>query len=350
MNRRGFVAAMAGVAAARSLLADAGVPKARIGLAAFSCHLTWKAVAARKPGVKFTDLIGFYRYGRELGAEGVQGRLPSGDGDVARRLRALVEETGGCYEADVRLPKAEGEVAGFESEVLRAREAGATVARGTLMGTRRYEVFKTLEELREFRAQGERMLGLAEPVLRRHRLRFAIENHKDQTAPELVEMLRKLSSEWIGALVDTGNNIALLEEPHAVVGALAPFAMSVHLKDMAVQPYEDGFLLSEVPLGTGFLDLPRIVAVLRAANPALVFNLEMSTRDPLKVPCLTPGYWATFPDRRATDLVAALALVRRNPPRRPPPSIEGETLARQLEDEEANNRSSLAWMRRHFEI
>jgi len=34
--------------------------------------------------------------------------------------------------------------------------------------------------------------------------------------------------------------------------------MSVHFKDMAVQPADDGFRLSEVPLGTGALDLPRI--------------------------------------------------------------------------------------------
>ena len=75
-------------------------------------------------------------------------------------------------------------------------------------------------------------------------------------------------------------NIALLEDPYVTVDALAPFAFSVHLKDMAVQPSERGFLLSEVPCGTGFLDLPRIVATLRKANRDIAFNLEMATRDP----------------------------------------------------------------------
>jgi hypothetical protein len=56
---------------------------------------------------------------------------------------------------------------------------------------------------------------------------------------------------------------------------------------MAVQEYEDGFLLSEVPLGEGFLDLRKIIATLRRAKPGLPLNLEMITRDPLKVPCLT---------------------------------------------------------------
>ncbi|MEQ1853249.1 MAG: TIM barrel protein, partial [Chthoniobacteraceae bacterium] len=210
------------------------------------------------------------------------------------------------------------------------------------------EIGRAFEQFREFRLRCIQSLAFAEPVLRKHRLRLAIENHKDQTAAELIEILRKLGSEWIGTLVDTGNNIALLEEPHAVVEALAPFAMSVHLKDMAVQPYPDGFLLSEVSLGTGFLDLPRIITTLRTANPAIVFNLEMATRDPLRVPCLTPGYWTTFPERREPALAAGLTLVRRHPPEHPPDGTGDRSLAQQLAAEEQNNRSSLAWMRAHF--
>lgn len=348
ISRRTFLAAAPALAAARHLLAAAGAATARTGICAFSCHRHWKAVTDRQPGVKFTDVIGFYEYGRALGAEGVQNSLRGLDAASAGRLRTLVAQTGGYFEADVRLPKDEGGIAGFEQEVLLARETGATVARATLMNGRRYEVFKTIDEFREFRLRAGRSLALAEPVLRRHRLRLAVENHKDQTAAELVEMLREIGSGWIGALVDTGNNIALLEEPHAVVEALAPFAVSVHLKDMAVQPYPDGFLLSEVSLGTGFLNLPRIISTLHKANPAIVFNLEMATRDPLKVPCLTPGYWSTFPGRRETALDAALALVRRHPPEHPPDGIGDRTLAQQLADEERNNRSSLAWMRAHF--
>ncbi len=242
-----------------------------------------------------------------LGAEGVQTSLRGGDEAAAKALRSHVEETGGYFEADIPLPKEESDLAAFENAVRLAREAGATVARAVLMGTRRYEVFNSLDEFREFRAAGERRLAMVEPFLKKHRLRLAIENHKDLLAAELGGLLGKISSEWIGALVDTGNNIALIEEPHAVVDALAPFALSVHLKDMAVQEWEQGFLLSEVPCGTGFLDLPRMIATLRGANPAIVFNLEMATRDPLRIPCRTPEFWATFPERRETSLPAGLS-------------------------------------------
>jgi sugar phosphate isomerase/epimerase len=344
MNRRTFITTLPALAAARSLLAAAGAKKARIGLCTFSCHQHWNAVRSKHEGVKFNDALSFYRYARELGAEGAQTPLRSSDAAVARRMRALVEETGGYYEAELRLPKTDADLAAFETEVRLAREAGATVARAVFMNERRYEVFKTMDDFRAFEAQAVKTLALLEPIAHRHRLKVAIENHKDHTADELAAHLRRLGSEWVGELVDTGNNIALCEEPHAAVETLAPFAMSVHLKDMAVQPGDDGFLLSEVPLGTGLLDLPRLIATLAKANPALVINLEMATRDPLRIPCRTDGYWATFPERKAMRLDATLAFVKANPPKGPVPAVSGKPVAQVLAEEETNNRASLGWM------
>lgn len=348
MNRRAFLASLPALAAARSLLAAGGAPKARLGLCTFSCHQHWSAVEAKYDGVKFRNATSFYEYARGLGAEGVQASLRGADSTVARQLRERVEKDDGYFEAELSLPKNEGNVDAFEAAVRRAREAGATVARAVCMGGRRYEVFKTLEEFRRFEQESARALELAEPVVRRHRLKLAIENHKDHTADELVALLRRISSEWVGALVDTGNNLALCEEPHAVVEALAPFAWSVHLKDMAVQPAADGFLLSEVPLGTGMLDLPRILAALRKANAGLVFNLEMATRDALRVPCRAETYWATFPERRTARLDAMLALVRANPLKQLPPSVTGKFVPQRLAEEEANNRHGLDWMKQHI--
>ncbi len=342
MKRRAFIATLPAFAAVRALLAADGLSQARLGICSFSCHQQWRAVAAKNAAVKFSDAPSFYRYGRELGADGVQTGLRSADAEFARAMRTLVESDGGYYEADMRLPKTAADRDAFEIEVRLAREAGATVARAVFTGGRRYEIFRTLEEFRRFQAESERSLALAEPILKKHRLRMAIENHKDHTSEELAALLRKVGSEWIGALVDTGNNIALLEEPHHVVETLAPFALSVHLKDMALQPHPDGFLLSEVPFGSGFLDLPRMVATLRKANPQIAFNIEMATRDPLLVPCRDERYWATFGGRRPELVETALARVAQNPPKAAPPNVSGEPLAAVLAAEEMNNRRCLA--------
>lgn len=345
MKRRHFLAALPALAAARELMAAAGAGACRLGICTFSCHQHWRAAGEKHPGVKFNDAASFYRYARGIGAEGVQTPLRAKEAAAARELRALVERDGGCYEGELRLPKDDTGLAAFEEDARLAREAGATVARAVFTNGRRYETLKTLDDFRAFHAQAEKTLALVEPILRRNRLKLAIENHKDHTADELAAMMRALASEWVGVLVDTGNNIALLDDPYAAIEALAPFALSVHLKDMAVQPYDGGFLLSEVPLGTGALDLPRIIATLRKANPALVLNLEMATRDPLRIPCLTDGYFATFPERKAAHLDATMAWVKSHPPAQPPPSVSGKPVAKILAEEEMNNVVSLRWMK-----
>ena len=251
-------------------------------------------------------------------------------------------------EGESSLPKVESDVARFDAEIRAAREAGAQVVRTAMLGGRRYETFDSLEAYQRFAEQSWHWLTLAEPVLKRHRMRLAIENHKDRRAHELLDLIKRISSEYVGVCVDTGNNIALLEDPTEVVEALAPLAFSTHLKDMAVQEYQDGFLLSEVPLGDGFLDLRRMVAVLERANPKIQFNLEMITRDPLKIPCLTTKYWATMENATATQVVAALNMVRRNAAKEPLPHTSGLDQERQLALENNNVKASFAYARRQL--
>jgi sugar phosphate isomerase/epimerase len=347
-TRRDILAAASALAAARAALAKVadGAGKARIGICTFSCHQHWNAVRQKHPEVRFTDARSFYDYARSLGAEGVQTSVAFLDEAQARTVQAHVAETGGYFEGDLRLPQDEAGLAEFEREVKITRAAGATVARAVLMGGRRYEVFKSLAEFREFRTKASKRLALVEPVLRKHGLKLAVENHKDLTVEELTALMRGIGSEWIGVLVDTGNNIALLDEPHAAVDALAPYALSVHFKDMALQPDPQGFLLSEIPCGQGYLDLPRIVSALRKANPSIVFNLEMATRDPLKVPCLMPEYWVTYPEREATHLSVAMERVDANATQHDPPRVSGKPREEILREEENHNRASLSWMRR----
>ena len=128
----------------------------------------------------------------------------------------------------------------------------------------------------------------------------------------MVHALKKLNSEWVGVTLDFGNSIALMEDPMEVIETLVPFIFSTHVKDMGVEEYADGFLLSEVPLGKGFLDLPKIVALCRQHNPAINFNLEMITRDPLEIPCLKNDYWTVFDGVTGSELARTLRMVKQN--------------------------------------
>ena len=143
--------------------------------------------------------------------------------------------------------------------------------------------------------------------------------------------------------------MALLEDPIETVAALAPWAKTVHLKDQAVKPYEDGFLLADIPLGQGCFDLKKMVEIIRAEKPNVHFSLELITRDPLKVPTHTEKYWATFPDLPAKDLARTLRLVQDRS------SDDLQYISRmndqqQMAREDANVLESLAFARKELEL
>jgi sugar phosphate isomerase/epimerase len=349
MLRALVVAAPLALSASSLVAADISARK-RLGIGMHSYGFHWKAGKDKHPQARFSDALEFLKYAKQLGAGGVQVAIGAKDSAYAKELRAEAESSGMYFEAQATLPKQESEVARFETEVRLARESGAEVVRTALLSGRRYETFESADAFQKFREHAWQSLTLAGPILKRHRLHLAVENHKDFLVSEFIELLRKLGSEYVGVCVDTGNNLALLEEPMAVVEALAPFAVSSHLKDMAVQEYADGFLLSEVPLGEGFLDLPKMIGVLLKANPRIQFNLEMITRDPLKVPCLTDKYWATMRNAPAQRLASALALGRHNASKNALPQTTSLNPEAQLALEDGNVRQSLAYARERLSL
>jgi sugar phosphate isomerase/epimerase len=315
--------------------AAGAAPGSRMGLAT-TCFMT-----ARRP----QDTLEFLEYCHSLGAGGVQAPLASLDAGYVKRLRARAEEHGMFFEAMAGLPRADGD--GFAQTVAAAKEAGALAIRAASPGPRRYEAFASLDDWKRAAAASRLAISRALPVLEKHKIPLALENHRDRTAEELVSVLEEYRSEYLGVCLDTGNNIALLENPAETVDLLARYAVSTHIKDMAVEEDRDGFLLAEVPLGEGFLDLRRIAGAISAARPGIRMILEMITRDPTPVPCLTDKYWAALPNLSGLRLARALALVRANRPRQPLARVGGLDRAAQLQLEEENVRRSLAWAGRN---
>lgn len=333
MTRRTFMTSAAAAAASVSSL-PAALNGKRMGIVIHSYGKRWQGKYSSIKNPPFQDALDVLDHVRDLGVGGLQIMVKGWTTDFAGKVRATCESYRIALEGSIGLPKNESDVSRFEYEVRMGKEGGATIFRSAT-GGRRYELFSSLEEFNHFKAAAFRSMQLAEPIARRHRVRIGIENHKDFHAAELAEMLERMSSPHIGACVDTGNSIALLEDPMQVVETLAPFAVTTHIKDMAVQEMADGFLLSEVPLGEGILDLPRMFELFEKHNPDIAYHLEMITRDPLDIPCLKPGYWATFPDKPGTELARTLAMVRERKAEKLP-KVAGLGNEQAIEFEEAN--------------
>lgn len=359
LNRRNFMRRTALSALALSLpftgkarvsipLMPALAGGTKMGIVVHSYATRWdpNVTSAKYPG--FANAIDLMRHAHAIGAAGIQVGVNNWTPAFTKQVRAEKDKLGIYLEASMGVPYTKADVQNFENNVVAARTAGIDIIRTVCTSGRRYEVYHTASDFTNAHQKAMTALELAEPVLRKHKARLGVENHKDWRADELAAMIKKLSSEWIGVTLDFGNSIALMEDPMEVVNTLAPFAVSTHVKDMGLDEYDDGLLLSEVPLGTGMLDLNTIVATCKKHNPKITFNLEMITRDPLQIPCLTDDYWSTFAEVSGKDLAHALRMVKKYRAKNGLPHVSQLSTEKKLGVEERNVLDCLEYSAAHM--
>lgn len=335
LSRRDFLATSA------ACVASLGGQPPRTGLGVLLYSYGIRAAAERAKG--FAEPLAFAEFCKARGAVCIQ--LPLGvraEAD-AKGLRERVAALGVALEGIVRCPADDADRDRFEAEIRTAAQCGADVMRTVMLGGRRYETFSKPEDYPAFARRAEQSLKRAEPIARKYRVRLAVENHKDYRTDELLELLKRIDSEFVGVCLDTGNSIALLEDAQSTARDLAKWTFTVHLKDMGVEEAPNGFLLAEVPLGQGVLDLKAIIALVRSANPKARFNLEMITRDPLSIPCLTEKYWATLDRVSGRELAHTLAWVKAKASKQPLPRISPLPPEDRLAAEERHVRESFAF-------
>lgn len=305
-----------------------------------------KSTAAALPATGLLDLTEKFWAG---GAQIDMSQFESHDPRYLKQVRARAEKAGLWLELSV--PSRYLESAEAYAEMARVAAAlGVDRIRVALLYGRRYESFKTRDAWLEFSRKWRTQLAAIRSTVDRYPVSVGLENHKDFTAVELAGLVRDLQSPRIGVCVDFGNNISLLEDPLETIRTLAPFAVTTHIKDMAVRPYAEGFELSEVPLGEGLVPLAEAIAAIKAARPDVRLCLEMITRDPLRVPYKTDAYWIAV-DRPPAE---ALSRFERDVLGRawkdPLPRISHLAQAAQIEAEDDNVRRSVAYARGTLKI
>ncbi len=350
MTRR---TALAAIGAATSIGSTAWAteprPRTRLGLVTYNCAIRRKWLQQREPSVDLFEPLTFLQHCLNLDAGGMQASLGVLAATRVKALRDFADQHQLFIDGIINPPKDATDLARFEAEIRTAAEVGVQAVRTVVMPGRRYEQFKSLAEVRAAEATAVRMLELAAPIVTKHRVRLAVENHKDQRIDERLALYKHLNCEFIGATVDTGNSFALLDDPYGAIEALAPYAFTVHLKDQALREYDDGFLLGDIPLGQGSFDLQRMVAILKRAKPNIRMALELITRDALQVPCVTDRYWSTMPQVAGADLARSLRFVRAHATKAVQ-QVNSLPLDKQVELEDANIAASLKYAREELSL
>jgi len=111
----------------------------------------------------------------------------------------------------------------------------------------------------------------------------AVENHFRLKPAELAQIIAAVDHPHVGICLDPLNSISQLIGPAEVVATLAPYALSVHVKDAVTARRGTGFCITGCPIGEGMVDIRGMVASLKQQrrSPNLVVESWM---DPAQNP------------------------------------------------------------------
>ncbi|HLX60149.1 MAG TPA: sugar phosphate isomerase/epimerase [Planctomycetota bacterium] len=144
-----------------------------------------------------------------------------------------------------------------------------------------------------------------------------VENHQDLTSSELIDICEECGPN-VGVCLDTGNPLAVGEDPVEFARAVAPWVRHLHLKDYLVFKQVQGYRLVRCELGGGEIPFAEIVKVL-APNGALPASVEPGALEGRYVRLLNPKWWTHYPRRDAQSLALCMQRVW---PRVKPEEIE----------------------------
>lgn len=238
----------------------------KIGLETESYHLQF--IAGRM------NVFQFIRKTAELGLDGVMlninpwpglpgwGVLESFAPEYLAEVRKEIQNYGFFAELDTSGTDPEHLTQVIEA----AHQIGADVVRTyACMGT--YDP----EKLRN--APGD--INNVVPLLKKYRIRLAVENHEEELADEVIQIINEVNSPWVGVHCDIGNAMMAWEDPVEAVRKLAPYAFTTHFKDHIIIQDVDEYQVCGVPVGTGNIDTEACFQLLMEHSTLTRINVEM---------------------------------------------------------------------------
>ena len=163
-----------------------------------------------------------------------------------------------------------------------ARELGLTIELGTkgvavdhlatflrLADTFDARLVRSMVYAPDFRPTLEQAEGYLRIALRDYEaagVTLALETYEQVQSADLVALVERIGSDFLGICLDPANNVAALEQPKAVVERCAPYTKNIHAKDFAFARQEGwvGFTYGGARMGEGLHDYPDL---LRTVDP-----------------------------------------------------------------------------------
>ena len=237
----------------------------KLGLDTYTVH---RSLTAKNPELR-ADLWSLLEQLEGLELDGLQidsSHFPGDDVPTLERLREAVEPRGYYIEFgmggwDVRRMK--------ERMAMTAAFGGRAVR--TFCGSER----TTPDELELYTKLAVPAFREAAAFADKYKVAIAVENHGDFTSAQLKDLLDQVGHPRVGACLDTGNSMFRREDPLECARTLAPYALSMHLKDWTMSFDDNGEPhWKEAVIGEGAVPVAAILEIVAARKPDLYIALE----------------------------------------------------------------------------
>ena len=138
---------------------------------------------------------------------------------------------------------------------------------------------------------------------------LAIENHQDFGSQELLELAGEAGSN-VGICLDTGNALAVGEEPLAFARRVAHRVLHVHLKDYRAQWTDEGYRLIRCAIAEGNVPFSEIARILGEDHKEMTASIEIGALEARHIRLFRSEWWQGYPPRSAAELGPCLAAAR----------------------------------------
>lgn len=214
---------------------------------------------------------------------------------------------------NLRLIADYGAILGNDWEHLRnyitlAAEQGAKIVRiilsNLLCGDRRELLPQTFLEARKPHIE---RLKLALDHAAELGLCIAVENHQDVTCDELLLIWKQVGNHpAYGIVMDTGNPLAVGEDPVSFTERAGHLIRHLHLKDYTIHFAPNGYRLVRCAAGDGCIDFAAILNIVAQNGHDVMPAIEIAAQATRTIPILEATWWHTFDAVHPKYLPAAL--------------------------------------------
>lgn len=180
-------------------------------------------------------------------------------------------------------------------------------------------------------------------------IKIAIENHAgDMRSSELKMLIETAGREYVGANIDPGNAMWVMEEPLAHLEVLGPLTICSSVRDSMVWEDENGAVVQWTAIGEGLVDFRAYARRFAELAPGVPLNIETISGFARPISWKNAEFMKMFPKVTEADIAPFIALSKKGRKLEPFKAPEGQDRKQaEIAYQKSEFERSVQWLRQN---